>query len=274
MKSQHKLQGLCSVTFINFADIQFRVKVCSYSKFLFLYRMLKTNQLTTSASVTSTKSTTTALNDDVESNSSSSIRRRNRLNFNNMLMLMVDDKQKEKYCYDSLDEGSEGSVRTSKTSSTNDTCDGFKSMYSAIVPTKSKQDQNHIPLSLFNLRSSNQNSTGKYQHFVRQNAFQTSPQNIRKEKARSLVCEDVRIVSATLPQAAQDVMNTQPTDAEKSALLQDDTSEIAISDQLASVAVGLDKSTHSELSTSLLRNRDMRCQTNLKNHRAPFNGRG
>ncbi|EAT36648.1 AAEL011280-PA, partial [Aedes aegypti] len=60
----------------------------------------KENKLTTSTSVTSTKSTTTVLNDDVESNSSSSIRRRNRLNFNNMLMLMVDDKTKEKYCYD------------------------------------------------------------------------------------------------------------------------------------------------------------------------------
>ncbi|XP_062707905.1 muscle calcium channel subunit alpha-1 isoform X1 [Aedes albopictus] len=188
----------------------------------------KGNKLTTSTSVTSTKSTTTVLNDDIESNSSSSIRRRNRLNFNNMLMLMVDDKTKEKYCYDSVDEGSEGSVMTSKTSSTNDTCDGFKNMYSA----RNKSDQHKMQLSY--MRSPNQHNIGKYQFFVRQNAFQSSPQNLRKEIAPSTGTTEAHMASTKHFQQPRQQSTVKSTDTEESALLCDSKSDSIVIGRTAS----------------------------------------
>lgn len=114
---------------------------------------------------------------------------------------------------------------TSKTSSTNDTCDGFKTVYSSIVSARSKPDQQNIPLSY--IRSPNQHNVGKYQFFVRQNAFQSSPLNLRKEIAHSIVCDDIQLMAKELPKAEQHSI-TKSTDAEMSVLLSDSKSDSII----------------------------------------------
>lgn len=189
---------------------------------------------------------------------------------------MVDDKTKEKYCYDSVDEGSEGSVITSKTSSTNDTCDGFKNMYSA----RNKSDQHKMQLSY--MRSPNQHNIGKYQFFVRQNAFQSSPQNLRKEIAPSTGTTEAHMASTKHFQQPRQQSTVKSTDTEESALLCDSKSD--------SIVIGRTASSQDPSSMSLelidpslseerwmkrsSRGEDWSIRTDKKNQRFSHCGRG
>ena len=222
----------------------------------------KFRKLTTTTSATSTTSTaTTILNDDLESTSSSSIRRKNRLNFNNMVMMMVDDsfQNKEKFCYDSVEEGSEASIMTTKTSSTNDTYDNNFS---------------HIDVHKMDPRRHNVGSS--QQSFKRQNAIQlSSATNIESSSPERSLFDNRRLSSglklaqsSTVVMAGYSPKNSIELRCSDSILGKRKISEDTCSDRVTTAFDA--QQTHSP-NINLRYGKHMK--TNVA-HRASFHGRG